>query len=220
MPVVFLVAHVAAAKCASGGLSVLSVGPIGVLDEIVVTARDGDRDALAADPIALVADGDVVPLVRVTALAGSFDSAQLVLRPSRPLAVGVAYVLRVGDRPVGDPLVVVEHPAAGPPAWNGSPQVLSRTRRELGCGPAVEVVVSVEVTDATSLEATVWPAEGGEPASARLPVVDGKVTIGHGMCSGPFALDQGRAYFADLVAVDARGRRADADDTPIRFVAP
>ena len=224
MIVALVVESLAFAKCGGGGLSTwpASGGEIGPSAQIVVvgtgSASDQVADLGARADLALVSGADRIPLEIEAILAGSFRTTQAVLRPIAAPDPGRRWTLEGAG--IEAHFAAVAHDPPHPPAWRGAPQVLSTSRVEYGCGPAVRVNLSARVEHAVQVEATVWAAGTDDRAIARLLIEDGAVTIGHGMCAGAFELEQGRSYFADLVAVDAAGRRVRADDSPIPFEAP
>ena len=112
---------------------------------------------------------------------------------------------------------VVTGASAQAPTWSGTPSVTSTDRTLFGCGPGVSVAVAVPV-DAPWVEVSV-ARDGADPVTARAEVSDGRIELGHGMCSGMLELDEGVAYTARLTAVSASGQRASAP-SEVRFTAP
>jgi hypothetical protein len=53
-----------------------------------------------------------------------------------------------------------------------------------------------------------------------LPVREGLVSIGHGMCSGPFEFKPGTRYSATFWAVDLAGNEPPAPGMPVEFEGP
>ena len=183
----------------------------GVLDKVTRYSLDGP-------------EGEV-PLTVVAHLRGDFQDDQIVLRPEGPLAAG-DYVLRFdgtartvwtgqGHAPIR---WRVGGKASVAPTWSGPASVVDQDRTLFGCGPAVSVTLAVPVADATWVEVALV-REGGEAVTGRARVDDGRVVIGHGMCSGVFELEMGEAYTASLTAIGAEGQRVAATE-PVRFVAP
>ena len=215
------------ADCAGGSTNTLPA-PGGLLrGQLVLEATGHFRERYADLDAELVSGDRRVELRVVETLKGSFDLQQWVLVPEVPLEPGRRWVLELDGEPLVQYFDGKHQPATWTSAasdealaWRGTPQVRSTERAHFGCGPAVSVVVDVPVAGAVAIEATVRRVDGGQEGTARVPVTDGQVVLGHGMCAGAFELDEGVEYFADLVAVDARGKELVADDSPIRFTAP
>lgn len=70
------------------------------------------------------------------------------------------------------------------------------------------------------LLAEVRRAEGGTPVRFRLKPMEGKVRIGHGMCSGGFKLQEGMRYTVRLVAVDMAGNESVAPGDEVLIEGP
>ncbi len=226
-------AMVAHADCSRGSLSVSP--PIGsalpATSQLVVHAYGADRDRIVgpdAEALSLVSGGERIELRVIETHTGSFNDSQVVAQAVRPPDPGHRWTLHAGEHPVVvwteeggvDAGWTFAESTSQPPTWRAVPQVVHKDRTRFGCGPSVHVAVSVSTHHARWVEATVWPVSGGPTASMRLPIVDDQIAVGHGMCSGEFTLREGTEYFARLVAISGDGERAEADDSPIRFVAP
>lgn len=219
----------AMADCMSGSLSAWpAVGAELPADgEVLVQAYGTERatlEKLGDDGFALVQGSDRIALKRVETLHGSFSDDQAVLAPAEAPGPG-AWTLHVG----GEPLTVWqdgEHQPVRwtftavdpePPTWTGAPVATTSDREYFGCGPGVTVGYRVPVRDTTWLLASV--SDGETRTTVRLPVNDGEVRLGHGMCSGLIELDEGRRYTASFVPIGADGTRS-ADARSVEFVAP
>jgi len=218
------------ADCAGGGLGIVPEAGARVPSEpqLVVQASGFDRDRFAdLDPadLALVPQGGEPVGVRIVAVhQGDFTDTQIIVAPAAPLPAGRVELTVRGERPevwTGSERVpmhwtVTEVPDAAP-TWAEPPAVASTDRTPFGCGPAVSITVTTAV-DAPWVEASVARA-GHDPVTARLPVEDGTISLGHTMCSGMLELQEGERYEARLTAVSATGQRSAAPE-PVAFTAP
>jgi hypothetical protein len=220
----------ARAKCAfAAAWASPARGPIPtngrVLFEAFGAARP-DVDVLSSLHPRLVAGADVVPLSVVETHDGDFAVRQAVLAPTRPLRPGATYSFRVDALPSGVSVSPVDYEVAPgadakPPVWSGRPRVISRSWSPLGCGPEVRVQLAVPVTDDMGplyVEAQV--SSGKQVTTYVVPVVGGTVDLGHGMCSGPFAMLSGATYAVHFRALDAAGHAAPMPGAPLVVAAP
>lgn len=216
------------ADCGPGGLTTLPASGGTLAGELVLTGSGVDRGRLRpATEVALRSGDEEIALRVVDTLVGTLDTTQWVLAPVAPPAPDRPWVLVIDgqieegfERGAKRPLSWTVGPSGPALAWTGVPEVRSTARHRMGCGPSVQVLVAVPVMGAAAIEVAVRPVAGGPVGRARLPIHDGTVSIGRGMCGGPFELEAGVEYFAALVAIDPQGRRAPADDSPLRFTAP
>lgn len=187
----------------------------------------------------LVSGKDRVPLKVVDRFEGELKIGAVMLQPERPLKVGGRYRLvlegKAGNReefgatqptargevPWGWPVVAADGEA---PSWTNPPEALKGTHEELGCGPASNVEMDVSARDNVDLRilAEVTPRGGGSTVRYPVPVREGKVQLGHDMCSGPFKLEAGKRYTARLWAMDLAGQKAalPSGDGTLELVGP
>lgn len=216
------------ADCMSGSLSVMpDVGSVVPPNPELVVHAYGTRradltDLRGEDLLLRSADGSEVPVTIEARHRGSFSDLQLVVRPEAPLPEGDVTLwvdgeaLTVWHDGKHRPLRWRVGAETEEPSWAGAPALRDTTRELMGCGPAVWAEVAV-ATEAPWVDVELSP-EGGETVSGRLPVDEGQVRIGHGMCSGMFELHEGVAYTAHFTAVGADGQRVEAPRS-VRFVA-
>ncbi len=169
--------------------------------------------------LALVdAAGKRIPTTTVTTHDGHSNHGQLVFSPDRAIAPG-AYQVTYDDRFELSrlKLTVVAAPSkAAPPTWQGTARVLGQKQSEFGCGPAKSVFVEA------GPDATLAFVELVDDARRRhtgyVPVQDGKLSIGHGMCGGPFALARGHRYTAQVTLLaPARGTSSSSKSTTFTY---
>lgn len=231
----------AAAECALGGYSAWPPpGPVPRNTVILVEVYGYlGRPLGSAWPATaeLRGGGDVVPLEPQLRFTGQAGGSQVLLEPTRPLTPGVEYELFMPELEDG-PLthITFERPEFVPYRWTaheatdrtapvsvGEPKVAERRYIEWGCGSEIEVDVRLTARDSGPLLALaeLTPTGGTleEAGAYLLPVVDGAVSIGHGMCGGAFDLKPGGEYLLRLAILDSAGNRADPWPTPLRFQA-
>lgn len=151
-------------------------------------------------PTLVLADarGTAIPTKLLTTHDGYQNTRQFVVTPERALVPGRYTVTHTGRylKETSTLTVVAADPKATPPRWSSqTTRVLGQRQTELGCGPAK--TVEVEAGAGATL-AFVELTSGGERETGYVPVRDGKLGIGHGMCSGEFALVRGRRYRAQI----------------------
>lgn len=154
---------------------------------------------------------------------------QWVLAPARKLRDEVSYQLVLaepGEAPWprslrGEWTVLSEEPA--PPHWNATPKLLGTAYDDsFACDATTRVDISVPTSsvDFLGVEVTLtalsgcgtlvngeWPEELTGPVV--LPVVDGKVNLGHKACHPGLDLAWSRRFRARLQLLDVSGRPAD-----------
>ncbi len=213
------------AKCMSARVSVWPAPDAALATEgalILVEGYGNDQDrvrALEAHQVALVAAGQRIPLEIVQRNPGEYRLTQIALRPTQPLVDGVRYRLQL-------PFETTAHAwtaratAHATPTWTAAPTVLRHAYTEYGCGPGAEVHLAVPVTGAALLAVSV---EDGRSAPRRwlFPADEaGQLRLGHGMCGGAFALEEGAGFSAEIVAISATGQRAPAPGPHPEFHGP
>lgn len=180
----------------------------------------------------LVAGSHRVALVVEAIHVGDFGLTQAVLKPAEPLKPSTKYtlVLRGADKQRvrtrtfsgGDTKAIGWTTAAARPAplaLTGAPAVTGQSFQRFGCGPASHVEVSLPATAGTPIAVEVTLREEGAEAARSyvVPVRDGVLAIGHGMCSGAFRLTgPERRFTAELTVRDAAGDAIAVPDA-IRF---
>lgn len=179
--------------------------------------------ALADDGrVSLVAPGHRVALKVEAMHAGAFGLTQAVLRAAEPLKPATRYTLDLrgadgrrirtttfvdgGTRPIGW-TTTASSPA--PLALLGAPKVTGQSFRRYGCGPSAHIEISVPARAGSPLAVEVELREPGAEGAVEtyvVPVRDGVLRIGHGMCSGAFRVTgPERRFRAELTVRDAAG---------------
>jgi hypothetical protein len=92
------------------------------------------------------------------------------------------------------------------PSFVGTPSAGETSYAELGCGPASSLEVGVAMNEPNAfVEATV--TVDGKTESAVFSPKEGVFDLGHGMCSGAFALNPGVTATVVFTPVDVSGNR-------------
>ncbi len=219
---------IARARCMAGSLDAwpppetpLPTQPMILLEgfgnqQPAVTAlADGGR-------VTLVAPGHRVALKVEAMHAGAFGLSQAVLRAAEPLKPSTPYTLDLRDAdgrkvrtttfmggetgPIG---WTTAASAPAPLALTGAPKVTGQSFRRLGCGPSSHLEVSVPARADAPIAVEVTLRELGAEGAVEtyvVPVRDGVLRIGHGMCSGAFRVTgPERRFRAELTVRDAAG---------------
>lgn len=180
----------------------------------------GDVEKLAGFGPALVATGHRVALAVKQTNVGEMKVSQAVLVPVEPLKPGLHYALTWKKTPPGFSLPANWNVAASrddvAPTWKSAPVALSGEHAELGCGPADNAFVKVDVDDeATLIRARVL--RGAKSTEYLLPWKAGeRLAIGHGMCSGAF-VPTADVWKLELSVVDVAGNEAVAPGAALQF---
>lgn len=230
------------ADCAGGGLSIWPVAPAITPDQLIIIDAYGSSQPLALGmgsiyAPCLVAGGDRVPLDVVEVCVGEDGTSQAVLHPRRSLVPGYRYRLMVGDiGPAASPMYKVMKDGRGegrsyyvdgpsdtrPPEWLSPPTLEKVSHEMLGCGDEVYAVFKVATSEPHDayVRAEARPADSTEWMVFYLPVIDGRVQVGHGMCGGPFAFRAPGGYEARFTLLDASGNASVQPGAPVPFVPP
>ncbi len=182
----------------------------------------------------LESSAHIIPLRVQQTYIGQQRLALAVLRPQEELRRNVTYLFAADGVSEEDLMSYgwsgqtaitfrADAPADNdPPVWISAPQVLTGTYRRFGCGPASFVPVAIEAKDAGPLFVKVELERAGKSrrVSYILPIIDGVVSIGHGMCSGAFDLAPGEKARAHLTLIDLAGNETPAPGGAVHIVGP
>lgn len=210
------------AMCGSNGWNVWPAAKVDVPPnvQIILGAYGESRSYLALledyGP-SLVSGGDHVPLRVLKKNVGESGVSQLVLAPVRELKSGQTYRLAFKKKPPTWNLDANEGrwrvrgvADVTPPSWKSAPVVAERVFQRYGCGPAVQLVMNIEVDDANAFVIEAHETKTGGTIEYLVPLSKpGVVELGHGMCSGPFNFEEEDSKL-ELFAVDAAGNRTAA----------
>lgn len=178
-----------------------------------------------------------VPLRFVTGHKGQFHLSQAMFLPTSSLEEGRTYTLYIDDLPASIPQprrwdrqlhdwlpitwTIVAVPAERTRSVAHDATVIRSTLVHYGCGPATHVYVSLgsRIPNGTWCEVRLADDEG-KSSSYILPMMDGLVAIGHGMCSGAFGLIPGERYTAAITLLRADGQALPESLRSVSFAGP
>ncbi|MGV3621118.1 MAG: hypothetical protein ACO1OB_09895 [Archangium sp.] len=171
---------------------------------------------------ALASATDRVPLKLAKKNIGESGVSQMILTPVRALKTGQTYRIAFKKRPPTWELEPDEgrwrvRGAADTtaPAWRSGPAVTARSFQRYGCGPGVHATLSVDVDESSAFLIEAHETKTGGIIEFLVPMAKaGEVTLGHGMCAGPFNFEE-EDFTLQLFAVDAAGNRTPAPSGPL-----
>lgn len=191
---------------------------------ILVEGFGNDREAVWSvenGKAALVSGSDRVPLKAWRRARGEFQLVQVALSPVRPLREGLKYTLELPFKgPTRTWLATgVDHEA---PIWDGPPTVAGHFYTVFGCGPEAEVHLQLPLrhSDRHLVLVTVTDEKQAEDRTYIVRPHEGRIALGHGMCSGPFRLEPGQKFSTRLVAIDVAGNMSAAPGADPKFHGP
>jgi hypothetical protein len=231
---VLLFSNGLAARCAGSGIqffpaagAAIPASPVFVI-ELFAGRRELADSIGSAYAVTLRGQGMSIPCRVEEILRGTCNGTQVIVRPSKSLAPGASYTLHVALPAAqahleSSAVYTVAAKDAGEAklaGFTGEPEWKSSHYTMLGCGPAISVNYFAAKSGRPVWMYTTLTAPDGTAGTYLIPVEeDGNFTIGHGMCSGSFALQPGAAYTAVIYLMDAAGRKSAASKT-FSFHAP
>jgi len=162
---------------------------------------------------------------------GQFGLTQAILNIEGELTVGKKYILRIDNLPkeergmhnISDISWTVKKDVDTTlPIWNNQPKHVENTFMMYGCGPAVYASFEMEITDnsETLVKTELIDLKTNEKRIYYLQHSDGKLNIGHGMCSGAFNFGSDRNYKVRFDLVDASGNTLNKWTDWVEFDSP
>lgn len=214
------------AKCGPGGIWVFPKG-----DEIsknsILMIEGNERTQktikqLKAGNQAYLKGGDhIVKLEVVNIYIGEYGLTQAILKPKEELMLGKEYTLTIDSVGRFDQIhkmgtygkliswKVKDSIDNEKPLWRSEmlPKFLNTSSTRYGCGPAIFAHFQVKINDAseTLIKTEVMDLKTNESTIYYLTSKDGKIAVGHGMCSGAFALSKNGKYKVRFDLLDASG---------------
>lgn len=234
------------AKCAGSGFSFFPAGPEISSNPLIVidgyaASQQAIRDLATKHPAWLVSGRDRVRLIVQETLEGQYMITQALLHPERPLQKGLIYELEIDGMSKKEEKAqlrrydkeknewgVVKWKVANPkddspaPEWISAPVKTGEQYSVFGCGPAmwVNFQAGIKSNGEYLVKAVVKEKHTGKELSWYLPVINGEIKLGHGMCSGAFRFVEKGSYSVYFQIVDNEGHRSAASEQPIDFNAP
>ena len=192
-------------------------------------------------PVYLQSRGHRVRLLVIEVCNGMFNLKQAVLMPEETLVAGETYTLQI-DRLSGEdkdlpfkmnyqtwerePYSWLVTPGADTqaPDWLKKPALKSKATHWYGCGPAVNAIFDLKVTEAQSqvLVKTEWvDLETNTIGVYYLSTEsDGLLYVGHDMCSGAFVYTPKHTYKVRFSLMDFSGNKNEIWTDWVSFDSP
>ena len=204
----------------------------GFADHAPVTTTIGKRH-----PVYLLSETERVELIVMEAYDGQLMTAQVLLRPKTMLVPGHTYRLVVENLSEGKNIsrydyktneyVPIEWMVSGAPdttlpQWAAEPIEIGKHYIMFGCGPALGVEFKIKTNESLPMMVKVELMGIGTDKwhTYYLPVSDGKIDIGHGMCGGEFTLREAKEFEVKFTLVDGAGNSSPYPGPAIRFTRP
>ena len=175
-------------------------------------------------PVYLEADEHKVSLIIKEKYKGMFRLTQAILQPTERLKEGKTYVLKIDNLNEEDhdltkwnnelkkaealQWTVKAGVDTECPIWKKNPKVIDTSVNWYGCGPATKVIFSsgIEDNSPTWVKTEMIDLKTNESNTYYLQVEeDGKIYVGHGMCSGAFEFESSNTYKVRFSLMDGSG---------------
>ncbi|MGV4529865.1 hypothetical protein [Ornithobacterium rhinotracheale] len=176
-----------------------------------------------------------IPLVKVKYNKGN-GFEQMILKPQKQMKEGEVYSLYVEGLPTyliprdqRDTKVAklktfyTLAPDTQAPVLQTQPKLLAYEFRQLGCGDDVYAIFSNSAKDDDSeiwVKTTVKNLDTGEVMQYYIKPFNGKLYVGHGMCSGAFNFGDSKQFSVVFSFMDSSGNVSDANIEPVIFENP
>lgn len=229
--------------CTSRGISVFPSGKTIRPNTIFVVEGYSQSQAVIEKlgktyPVYLINGKTKIRLTVKETLKGGYLLTQAVLIPERQPKKGVRYTFVIENLPKeeGELTVwnkelrkheaiafdVIENSDTIKPFFNLLPREIGKTNVMYGCGPEIWVQFGYHVIDSSEylIKATVKNLSTNSSSSYYLDHGDSSVSIGHGMCSGAFMIDNGKKFEVTFALVDASGNTTEWVGESIQFTKP
>ena len=157
-------------------------------------------------PAYLQTDDHRIDLEVVDICIGEYQLTQAVLQPKQSLVRGKSYQLKIGNlsdweqkdlrkwnslekryEPIS--WIVDKKDDQTEPMWAEMPKLSDRSTIWYGCGPAIYATFELQVQDQSQTFVTteLYDVTQNKVCTYHLPISEnGKLNVGHGMCSGAF----------------------------------
>lgn len=191
-------------------------------------------------PVYLEADGHKVNLMVTEVRKGMFEITQAILKPEQHLIAGKKYYLKIenlnewevndlttwnDETKQSEPIYwnVTSITDTEIPTWKENPRLVDRTTLWYGCGPAINAVFDLEIQDASKvlIKTELVNLNTNERNTYYLTLPeDGKLEVGHDMCSGAFNYEDKHKYKVRFSLTDLSGNTNIEWTTWINFDSP
>ncbi len=211
------------AKCGGSGIG-LQTKTIIPQNGIIIIEFYGGSQYIASGlnkrhPIYLQSGDSKVTLTVVEVLGGDFQLTQAILRPSTLLSFEKMYTVFIDDinNKLFPPRLLNEKTkswSSGPitvtsnlstnTAFNYTITETKKTYVRYGCGPASWVYYNISGIDSSIsfVRTTVKSLRTNNLSTYVVPIENGQIKLGHGMCSGPFLFNNAGNYEATFTLLN------------------
>jgi len=214
------------ADCGFGGIGVFPIGNEISKNSIIMIegyamSQKTIKNLQEGNQAYLKSGNHIVELKMIDIFIGEYRLTQAILKPEEELIVGKEYRLEIDSLSRFDHIYkrgaynkpvswkVKDEIDNEKPFWRSEmrPKFLNTSRIEYGCGPAVYAHFQVKINDTseTLVKTEVMDLKTEKSTIYYLTSKDGKLDIGHGMCSGAFSLRKKGKYKVRFDLMDASG---------------
>lgn len=214
------------AECLEGGIRVFPDGNEIVRNSIIMIegfafSQETVVNLRNENHAYLISGDHIVQLDLLDIYKGEYSSTQAILKPQEELIAGNEYVLKIDSlsrfdqtykiRTYGKPVSwkIKNEIDKRTPSWKAEmrPKLLNTSYIRYGCGPAVFAHFQVKINDASEVlvKTEVMDLKNNETTIYYLSSRDGKIDVGHGMCSGAFSFSKNGKYKVRFDLMDASG---------------
>lgn len=230
-------------KCMSRGLYFWPTGPTICENSLIIVDAYAQSQAMLTGSTKkytayLQSDHEKIELLPIALYVGQFDLTQVILKPQKSLIAGGTYELIVEGVDDVENLLkkfnsktnqwekiswkVVGEADLEAPVWKKLPAYINDTYIEYGCGPEVSANFEFEVSDISEylIKTTVKDLSTQQVCTYCIQPSNQVISIGHGMCSGAFYLDNGHDFEVEFILMDASGNETPWTSPPLSFKNP
>ncbi len=246
------------ADCAGEGLSFFPSGEIINKNSIFVIDGYAESQSIILElnkkhKIYLKSGNKEIKLIVTEICIGQFNLTQALLKPESELELGLEYTMVIDNLPEYDSLIrynrlkqkfepvsykVVDALDTINPKLLEEPKEIEKTLIHFGCGPSKYVVFSNPAEDMSEIiiKTTVKNLKTGKKTKYYVEPFDGKIRVGHGMCSGAFLFSDEKIivgqgvlpedmlnndnYEVEFSFMDSSGNLTSMEIPPIKFTKP
>ncbi len=213
-------------KCGSSGIWVFPNGDEISKKSIIMiegyaTSQELIKNLKEGNQVYLKSKNHTVKLKVEGVYEGNFNLTQAILVPEEDLIVGDEYSLQMDTKKLIIPIHKVGKygkPVSWKvkseidnekPNWSSGirPKLINTSYTRYGCGPAIYAHFNVKINDQseTLVKTEVMNLETKNSTTYYLISKDGKLDVGHGMCSGAFAFRKNGGYKVRFDLMDISG---------------
>src|SRR5690554_436969 len=176
-------------------------------------------------PMYLQADGHTVRLEVVQTHKGMFLLTQAILKPKSKLLPGKTYILKIRNYPTWEGQSIKQWNSENgrneavtwkvseildvdSPEWIMKPKLVDKKTALYGCGPEAYSVFDLKIKDNSRslIKTELYNIETNQSTTYYLTLEEnGKLNVGHGMCSGAFRFNKENNYKIRFSLIDLSG---------------